>query len=313
MELAVCDLLTFWFNQIKERDHQEKFLFGIMIIIYVLRALVFLEKLNIIHGDIKPQNLVIVQGNQCFYIKLIDFGTVEKMYTKRAQLTVDADKAHTLFFASPEFLKRDSKNMITRHLHKKSDAWAAGVMFYILFFEKLPWKDQYDYENFCNNPRAKDIVVPQQGGYKLIIELLLKKNPQERSSAKATLMQIKSHPVLGTIVQSIEQTFYPVDDVCHMRVPDHIRQQLGYNIHTNHHLKKIIYIFLGKFARPGHFASSTDPSASGSCKLNRITIFSQIINKFFLFIYSKITSFMSIWSRMLQVLYKNKKKNDKII
>jgi serine/threonine protein kinase len=227
MELAVCDLLTFWFSQVQERDHEEKFLFGIMIIIYVLRALVFLEKLNIIHGDIKPQNLVIVQGNNCFYIKLIDFGTVEKMNTMRAQLTVDANKAHTVFFASPEFLRRDSNNMITRHLNKKSDAWAAGVMFYILFFEKLPWKDQYDYENFCNNPRAKDIVVPQQGGYKLIIELLLKKNPKERSSAKATLMQIKSHPVLGTIVQSIEQIFYPVDDVCHMRVPDHVRQELG--------------------------------------------------------------------------------------
>jgi serine/threonine protein kinase len=149
------------------------------------------------------------------------------MNTMRAQLTVDANKAHTVFFASPEFLRRDSNNMITRHLNKKSDAWAAGVMFYILFFEKLPWEDQYDYENFCNNPRAKDIVVPQQGGYKLIIELLLKKNPKERSSAKATLMQIKSHPVLGTIVQSIEQIFYPVDDVCHMRVPDHVRQELG--------------------------------------------------------------------------------------
>jgi len=227
MELAVCDLLIFWFSQVKERDQEEKFLFGIMIIIYVLRALVFLEKLNIIHGDIKPQNLVIVQGNNCFYIKLIDFGTVEKMNTMRAQLTVDANKAHTVYFASPEFLKRDSNNMITRHLNKKSDAWAAGVMFYILFFEKLPWKDQYDYENFCNNPHAKDIVVPQQGGYKLIIELLLKKNPKERSSAKATLMQIKSHPVLGAIVQSIEQIFYPVDDVCHMRVPDHVRQELG--------------------------------------------------------------------------------------
>jgi serine/threonine protein kinase len=230
MELALCDLLTFWFNQVKESEPKEKFLFGIMIIVYVLRALVFLEKLNIIHGDIKPQNLVIVQGNQCFYIKLIDFGTVEKMHTQRAQLTVDVNKAHTLFFASPEFLKRDSNNMITRHLHKKSDAWAAGVMFYILFFEKLPWKDQYEYENFCNNPRARDIIVPQQGGYKLIIELLLKKNPQERSSAKATLMQIKSHPVLGEIVQLIEESSYPVDDVCHMRVPDHVRQELGKNI-----------------------------------------------------------------------------------
>ncbi|CAF1675354.1 unnamed protein product, partial [Didymodactylos carnosus] len=115
-------------------------------IVYVLRALTFLEKLNIIHGDIKPQNLVIISGNQCFYIKLIDFGTVEKMDTRRAQVTVNATKAHTVFFASPEFLRRDSNNVMSRHLHKKSDAWAAGVMFYILFFETLPWKDQSEYE-----------------------------------------------------------------------------------------------------------------------------------------------------------------------
>jgi serine/threonine protein kinase len=227
MELAVCDLLTFWFDQIQTKDQTEKFIFGLIIIIYVLRALIFLEKLNIIHGDIKPQNLVIVEGNQCFYIKLIDFGTVEKMSTQRHQLTVDANKAHTIFFASPEFLKRDSNHMIARHLNKKSDAWAAGVMFYILFFETLPWKDQFDYENFCNDPHAKDIVVPQQGGYQLIIELLLKKNPKERSSAKATFMQIKSHPTMGNIVQTIQNRFYPVDDVCHMNIPDHVRQQLG--------------------------------------------------------------------------------------
>jgi serine/threonine protein kinase len=53
-------------------------MFGIMIIVYVLRTSVFSEKLHLIRGDIKPQNLAIIQGNQCFYIKLIDFGTVEK-------------------------------------------------------------------------------------------------------------------------------------------------------------------------------------------------------------------------------------------
>lgn len=40
-------------------------------------------------------------------------------------------------------------------------------------------------------------------------------------------MQIKSHPVMGDIVQTIRNTFYPVDDVCHMNIPDHVRQQLG--------------------------------------------------------------------------------------
>jgi serine/threonine protein kinase len=197
-----------------------------IIIVYVLRALTFLEELNIIHGDIKPQNLVIVPNEQAFCIKLIDFGTVEKMNTLRAQQTVDASKGFTLFFVSPEFLKRNSKNLVSRHLHKKSDAWAAGVMFYLLFCGELPWKDQFDYENFCNDRNAKDIVVPDIGGYKMIIDLLLKKNPNERSSAKATLMQLKAHPAFGKIVQSLHENFCPVDDVCSMRVPNNVRQGL---------------------------------------------------------------------------------------
>jgi len=228
MELAHSDLLTFWFNQIKQTNAEQRFTFGLAVIIYVLRALIFLEKLNLIHGDIKPQNLVIVtRPNQTFSIKLIDFGTIEKMFTKRNQLTVDITKAHTIFFASPEFLKRDSNNLMKRHLHKKSDAWAAGVMFYILFFEQLPWKDQYDYENFCNNPHAKDIRVPKQGGFQLIIELLLKKDPNERASAKDTFMQMKSHPNMSQIIQSIQRKFFPADDVLRIVVPDQVKQQLA--------------------------------------------------------------------------------------
>jgi serine/threonine protein kinase len=226
MELAACDLATFWISKISDGKSDEIAVFGMIIIIYVLRALTFLEQLNIIHGDIKPQNLVIVPNEQAFCIKLIDFGTVEKMNTRRAQQTVDITKGFTLFFVSPEFLQRNSKNLVSRHLHKKSDAWAAGVMFYLLFCGELPWKDQFDYENFCNDRNAKDIVVPDIGGYKMIIDLLLKKNPNERSSAKATLMQLKAHPAFGKIVQSLHENFCPVDDVCSMRVPNNVRQGL---------------------------------------------------------------------------------------
>ncbi|CAF4857248.1 unnamed protein product [Rotaria sp. Silwood1] len=209
MELAACDLVTFWLNKVSEGDAQDIIVSGIIIIIYVLRALAFLEKLSIIHGDIKPQNLVIVPSEQGFCIKLIDFGTVEKMNTLRAHLTVDATKSHTLYFASPEFLHRNSKNIMSRRLHKKSDAWAAGVMFYLLFCGGLPWKDQYEYENFCNDKDAKDVAVPADGGYKMIIELLLKKNPDDRSSAKDTLMQLKAHPVPNDVRQGLVQLARP--------------------------------------------------------------------------------------------------------
>ncbi|CAF4531641.1 unnamed protein product [Rotaria socialis] len=227
MELASCDLVAFWSAHMTHLDPENRFLLGITVIVYVLRALTFLEQLNIIHGDIKPQNFVIVSHNDSFYVKLIDFGTVEKMDTSRAQITVDATKAHTIFFASPEFLRRDSNHVIARHLHKKSDAWAAGVMFYILFFERLPWTDQFDYENFCNDPSAKDIFVPRKGGYKLIIELLLKKNPDERASAKATLKQMIAHPALCDIIKSLNDSLCLVDDTCRMKVPNDVRKELA--------------------------------------------------------------------------------------
>lgn len=246
MELAACDLATFWVNQLQEGDSEKLILIGIIIIVYVLRALTFLEKLNIIHGDIKPQNLVIVPNDKNFSIKLIDFGTVEKMNTRVAQHTVDITKGFTLFFVSPEFLKRNSKNLVSRHLHKKSDAWAAGVMFYLLFCGGLPWKDQYEYENFCNDPDADDVTIPDIGGYKLIIELLLKKNPNERASANATLLQLKAHPAFGNLVQALHENFGPVDDVCSMRVPNDVRQGLL------------------KFAKPGHVASDSSSSSTTS-------------------------------------------------
>lgn len=226
MELAAVDLLNFWLEQISGGDNEKVVTMGMIIITYVLRALTFLEQLNIIHGDIKPQNLVIVPNGEAFCVKLIDFGTVEKMTTKRADLTVDATKAYTAFFASPEFLKRDSKNLVSRHLHKKSDAWAAGVMFYLLFCGELPWKDAIAYENFCNDSRAGDVVVPDIGGFKLIIELLLKKNPDNRASAKATLLQLKAHPTFGKVIEALHNSFCPVDDVCTMRVPDKVRDGL---------------------------------------------------------------------------------------
>jgi serine/threonine protein kinase len=226
MELAACDIATFWVSKLSEGDAQEIIIFGMILIVYVLRALVFLEKLNIIHGDIKPQNLVVVPNEKNFCVKLIDFGTVEKMNTQGAQLTVDASKAHTFFFVSPEFAKRNPNNAMSRRLHKKSDAWAAGVMFHLLFCGKLPWQNAHEFDDFCNDSNAKDVVVPDIGGYKMIIELLLKKNPDERSSAKATLLQIKAHPVFKPILDALNENFCPVDDVCYMKVPPHVQQGL---------------------------------------------------------------------------------------
>ena len=234
MEFALCDLHTFWKNKKFSEIVEHVTIFGTIIIVYVLRALAFLEKLNIIHGDIKPQNLVLVRCRKFFCIKLIDFGAAEKLNTQLTRVSVDAGKVHTLYFASPEFLRSDSNNGASKQLHKRSDAWAAGVMFYFLFCGTFPWTDQLEYRHFCNDRYAKDIIVPGGDGYRMIIELLLRKNPNDRSSATETLLQLKEHPEFRKTVKLLDKNVCPVDDVCHMIVADDVRQDLSKLIATLH-------------------------------------------------------------------------------
>ncbi|CAF3292979.1 unnamed protein product [Rotaria sp. Silwood2] len=80
-------------------------------------------------------------------------------------------------------------------------------------YDEFPWEDEDDYDNFVSNPSARDIIVPQEAGCKPIIELLLKKNPEQRSSAEETLIKLKQHPLFGVIVETLEKKYYPVDDV----------------------------------------------------------------------------------------------------
>ncbi len=183
--------------------------------------------MHIIHGDIKPKNLVIVETHNHFCIKLIDFGTVEKLDTNVSQMSVTASKAHTHFYASPEFLKRDANRRSSRRLHKKSDAWAAGIMFYYLLLHHFPWEDQFEYQNFIDDPNSTDIDLAEIGEYQEIIELLLRKDPEMRASAEDTLKRLKKHALFGAIVESLEQKFYSIDDVCEITISDSTRHELN--------------------------------------------------------------------------------------
>ncbi|CAF3081362.1 unnamed protein product [Rotaria sp. Silwood2] len=99
-------------------------------------------------------------------------------------------------------------------------------------YDEFPWEDEDDYDNFINNPSARDIIVPQEGGCKPIIELLLKKNPEQRSSAEETLIKLKQHPLFGVIVETLEKKYYPVDDVCRLKISDILRQEINRKMST---------------------------------------------------------------------------------
>ena len=96
-----------------------------------MSALAYLDAKNIVHRDIKLDNIVVLdneEGEDCQdrSIKIIDFGTATKVLKKRSSL------AGTKYYMSPEALKGV--------LDPRTDVWAAGVILYIFLMGKFPFK-----------------------------------------------------------------------------------------------------------------------------------------------------------------------------
>lgn len=90
---------------------------------------------DIIHNDIKPENLLFKELNNIKTMRLIDFGT--SINTRKENDSVMVEM--TPWYVSPESLS--SKTC------KKSDVWSVGVMTYYLLTGKFPFND---YKNPLN-------------------------------------------------------------------------------------------------------------------------------------------------------------------
>jgi calcium-dependent protein kinase len=96
----------------------------------LMSALAYMHSLNIIHRDIKLDNIVFVaRSEDCIAIKIIDFGTA--VQTKH-KLIHNYPIAGTLSYLAPEVL--------SEVLTEKSDVWSSAVLLYILLTGVAPFK-----------------------------------------------------------------------------------------------------------------------------------------------------------------------------
>lgn len=113
--------------KMRDVSHGEK----VDIIIQVLKALSYAHKNNVIHRDIKPDNILIDEDG---VVKILDFG-IAQFYGDQHQRdakTSTGTVMGTYSYMSPE--QRKSSDNVTIH----SDLYSVGVVMYELFTGKIP-------------------------------------------------------------------------------------------------------------------------------------------------------------------------------
>jgi serine/threonine protein kinase len=95
----------------------------------LLSALAYLHSMNIVHRDIKLDNIVALSEDSDGFIsiKIIDFGTATKVSAFRTKGKICGTRS----YMAPEVFQGK--------VNVKSDVWSSGVFLYLLFMGKFPF------------------------------------------------------------------------------------------------------------------------------------------------------------------------------
>lgn len=95
----------------------------------ISEALVFLKSMNIVHADIKPQNILLKSDGKKFSVKLADFGLSMILYG--SQKFINKSCVGTLAYVAPE-------SLAVREYSNASDIYSFGIVILAMQKIKLP-------------------------------------------------------------------------------------------------------------------------------------------------------------------------------
>ena len=122
---------------------------------------------NIIHKDIKPQNIMLTEDG---LIKIMDFGISETVRTSMSRVA-NSSSSGTLVYMSPEQVKG-------KEIGKASDIYSFGALLYELLSSHPPfYKGSIEYQIFNERPEDLEGVSPALNS---IIQKCLEKNYKDR-------------------------------------------------------------------------------------------------------------------------------------
>ncbi len=112
---------------------------------FLLKMSHFLMKYDLVHGDIKPENIILTERKGKLVFKMVDFGSITEAYS-------NVTRAGTPSYLAPERFKQAPVN-------EQTEIYAIGVTLYEVLTQKFPFGE---IEPFQNPSFEKSIKAPSK-------------------------------------------------------------------------------------------------------------------------------------------------------
>ncbi|MBO5286749.1 MAG: serine/threonine protein kinase [Clostridia bacterium] len=183
--------------------------------IQVLKALTQAHRNNIIHRDIKPQNVMLLKNGQ---IKVMDFGIAKLPDTET--VTVNDKAIGTVYYMSPEQARG-------KKIDSRSDIYSLGAMLYELSTGKTPFNGESPCDILVKHITEKPVPPTRLNhdiptGLEQIILCAMSKKPEDRfkdademldfmkrlqKDKRLVFLELPSNSFMQNLIGRIKNTF----------------------------------------------------------------------------------------------------------
>lgn len=147
------------------------------------RGLAAAHDKGFVHRDLKPCNVMVLDGPEPEHIKILDFGIVGMISDPRTRLTDDGMVLGTPIYMSPE-------QLVSSSVDHRADLYALGIMAYELLTGAPPFDGAFR-EIAAKHLMAAPAPLPECGGLDILIGQLLAKDATRRpATAHAVVAEI---------------------------------------------------------------------------------------------------------------------------